>query len=265
MIKKHLLYSITYIIATFALTGCHSNEKVLKVAATPVPHSDLLERIKADLENEGIHLKIVEVDDYNLPNRLLYEKQVDANFFQHGPYLNEQNSRFGYNLKCLAAVHIEPLGIYSQKIASIEDLKDGAVVGIPSDPTNEARALALLAELGLIKLKPKSDTNLATVYDIAENPKHLKIEEIDAAFLPRSLKDVDVAVIPANFALQAHLSPEKDALALESTNSPYANVVVVRNEDLNREDLQLLKNALNSEKMRQYIIEKYKGAIIPAF
>jgi D-methionine transport system substrate-binding protein len=259
------LVALTGLTSLLSFAGCQTHEKTLKVAATPVPHADLLEAVKPELEKEGINLKIVEVDDYNLPNRLLYEKQVDANFFQHRPFLDEQNQRFGYNLKLLVAVHIEPLGIYSQKIKSLDLLKEGAIVAIPSDPTNEARALSLLQEAGLIELKSNFKGRFATVYDIEENPKNLKIEEVDAAFLPRALADVDLAVIPANFALQAHLNPTKDALALESSESPYANIVVVREGEENREDLQKLKAALTSEKMCEYILEKYKGVIVPAF
>ena len=251
--------------ALLALTSCQTKERTIKVAASPVPHTDLLEAIRPELEDQGIKLKIVEVDDYNLPNRLLYEKQVDANFFQHMPYLEEQNKRFGYNLAPLASVHIEPLGIYSEKIKSLEDLEEGGVVAIPSDPTNEARALNLLSQVGLIKLKPSIDILTATIYDIGSNPKKLKIEEIDAAFLPRILPDVDLAVIPVNFALQANLNPQEDALVIEPNDSPYTNIVVVREEDLDREDLKKFKQVLQSEKMRTYIQEKYKGAIVPAF
>jgi D-methionine transport system substrate-binding protein len=265
MYKFFLFPFLCIALLVLSLTGCQSKGKTLKVAATPVPHAELLEVIKPDLEREGIHLKIVEVDDYNLPNRLLFEKQVDANFFQHLPFLEEQNRRFGYNLIPLVAVHIEPLGIYSRKITSLGALREGGVVAIPNDPTNESRALALLQEVGLIKLKSQPLNNLATVYDVEENPKHLKIEEIDAAFLPRALADVDLAVIPANFALQAHLEPTQDALALESSQSPYANIVAIRKGEENREEIQQLKQALTSEKLRSYILEKYKGAIAPAF
>lgn len=252
------------LLAIGALTGCH-REKTLTVAASPVPHAEILEAARPALEKQGINLKIVEVDDYNLPNRLLFEKQVDANFFQHKPYLEEQNRRFGYNLMPLVAVHIEPLGIYSHKITDLKNLKEGAVIGIPSDPTNEARALSLLADLGLIKLKPNIEGNLATIYDISENPKNLKIEEIDAAFLPRAIPDVDAAVIPVNYALQAHLNPVKDALALEPRDSPYANIVAVRKGEEEKEEFKKLKEALTSNEMRQFIDQKYHGAIIPAF
>lgn len=248
-----------------SLLGCHSENKVLKVAATPVPHAEILENIKSELASDGIELKIVEVDDYNLPNRLLYEKQVDANFFQHKPFLDEQNLRFNYKLQELTAVHIEPLGIYSQKVKALSDLRDRAIISIPNDPTNESRALLLLVEVGLIKLRPNLNMSQVTIQDIVENRKNIKIEEIDAAFLPRSLDDVDAAVIPANFALQSNLNPTKDALALEGADSPYSNIIAIRSEDADREDLQYLKKALTSEKMRKFIKEKYHGAITPAF
>lgn len=253
---------LTALVGILTLTGCATHEKTLKVAATPVPHAEILEAIKADLEKEGINLKIVEVDDYNLPNRLLYEKQVDANFFQHLPFLEEQNHRFGYHLQVLTAVHIEPLGIYSHKISDLEQLKEGAIIAIPSDPSNETRALNLLSELGLIKLKEGIHT---TIYDIIENPKRLKVEEIDSAFLCRALDDVDVAIIPANFALQVGLIPNKDALALESIDSPYANVVAIREGEEGREELQKLKEALHSPKLRQWILDRYQGVLAPSY
>jgi len=262
--KKFILAALVLGALGLFFTGCQNEKNTLKVAATSVPHADLLEIIKPELESRGIHLKIVEVDDYNLPNRLLFEGQVDANFFQHKPFLDEQNQRFNYHLKPLVAVHIEPLGLYSQIVSSIETLSEGSTIAIPCDPTNEARALVLLQEVGLIKLKSCSDNQLATVYDIEENAKHLKIEEVDAAFLPRALADVDLAVIPANFALQAHLEPVKDALVLESSNSPYANLIVIRETDEEREDLHKLKEVLTSDKMRKTILEKYKGSILPA-
>jgi len=248
-----------WLLALLFLCGCGPSEKTLKVAATPVPHADLLEIIKPDLEKEGIYLQIIEVDDYHLPNRLLFEKQVDANFFQHLPYLEEQNRQFGYNLVPLTRVHIEPMGIYSKKLASLDEVSQGATVAIPSDPSNGVRALYLLADMELITLKP----NPRSPFDIEKNPKKLKIKEIDAPFLPRVLADVDLAVIPANFALQAKLNPLVDALALEEKESLYANIVVVREGELRSEKLQKLKEALHSEKLREHIYQVYKGAIVP--
>lgn len=253
-----------FIVSTIIFWGCGHQEKSLKVAASPVPHAELLNLIKSDLKEKGIHLKIIEIDDYNLPNRLLAERQVDANFFQHRPFLEEQEKEFGYKLTAYACVHIEPLGIYSKKIKSLADLPMGAVVAIPSDPTNEARSLELLSSQGLITLK-KDKNSLSTCLDILENPKKIRFHEVDAALTPRILPDVDLAVIPGNFALQAHLLPSQDALVLESgENSPYANLLVIREGEGDREDLRLLKEALTSEKIRTYLIENYRGALLPA-
>lgn len=257
--------SAFFLTVFLTLTACHSSDRTLKIASTPVPHADLLEQIKPELEKEGIELKIIEVDDYNLPNRLLYEKQVDANFFQHEAFLEEQNSRFGFNLVPLATVHLEPMGIYSQKLSSLDSLKEGSLVALPNDPTNEGRALKLLEESGLITLRPQTNILVATPLDIAENPKKLKFVEIDAPFLPRALRDVDIALIPANFALQSQLDPRKDALVLESHDSPYVNIIAVRGGEENQERFLALKRAANSEKLRRYIEEKYKGSILPAF
>lgn len=244
------------------LSGCQSDKNTLKVAATPVPHADLLRFIQPDLERQGIKLSIVEVDDYSLPNRLLAEKQVDANFFQHQPFLDEYNRQFKTHLVPLTAVHIEPMGIYSKKISSLEELPNGAVVAIPSDPTNSARSLQLLSEAKWITLKSGKNKALVTIFDIETNPKKLKIREVDAPFLPRALSDVDLAVIPANFAIEANLSPFRDALLLEE-GSDYANIVAIREGEESRDSLLKLKKALQGKKLHQYITETYKGAILP--
>lgn len=247
------------------LCSCGSSQKTLKIAASAVPHAEILECVKGDLRHQGVNLKIVEVDDYNLPNRMLAEKQVDANFFQHEPFLEEQMRLHGYPLVSFIAVHVEPLGIYSTKLKSLDEIKSGSLIAIPQDPTNEARALMLLADSGLIKLKANQERHLTTPLDIQDNPKNLHFLELDAPFLPRALEDVDFAVIPANFALQAKVAPKKDALVLESAHSPYANIVVVRKGEENREELKKLKEALTSDKVRRFIEEKFHGAVIPAF
>lgn len=246
------------------LAGCAKNEKTLKVAATAVPHAEMLNHIKGDLAEEGIDLKIIVVEDYQIPNRALADKEIDANFFQHIPFLLAQIDSFHYPIKTLAKVHIEPMGVYSRKVKKLSDLKEGAVIAIPNDPSNESRALALLNQHRLIETEIPNHLH-ATVLNIVKNPKKLKIEEIDAAMLPRTLKDVDAAVIPTNFALQADLSPLKDALVIEDSTSPYVNVIAVREGDAQSESLQKLKKAMTSEKMRAFILEKYKGAIVPAF
>lgn len=257
-----LMVAITFL-NLFACGKQSSSDHQLKVIATAVPHAEILEQIKPDLAAKGIDLQIIVVDDYNIPNRSLADGEVDANFFQHLPFLNMQNEEFGYRLQSLGAVHIEPMGIYSSKIKSLKDLKPASIVAIPNDPSNEARALELLEKAGLIKLN-RHDSN-TTVHNIVENPLRLKFSEIDSPLLPRTMDDVVLAVITTNFALQAGLSPQKDALALEDKDSLYANIVAIRNGDGDRENLKALKEALQSEKIREYILKTYHGAIIPAF
>lgn len=253
------------ICALFLLSSCSSTPKHgLKVAATPVPHAQMLEFIKPDLKAQGIELIVIVTDDYNMPNRALAYKEVDANFFQHIPFMEEQIKQFHYSIENLAKIEIEPMGIYSKKIDSLSKLKDNATIALPNDPTNEGRALLLLQSNGLIQLD--SSTNLqATILNIIHNPKNIHFIEVDAAMLPRSLGDVDAAVINTNFALEAKLSPTKDALALEDKNSPYANIIAIREGDKKRADIQALENTMTSEKMKAFILEKYKGAILPSF
>ncbi len=199
-----------------------------------------------------------------MPNRALADKDVDANFFQHIPFLDEQVKQFHYPIESLAKIEIEPIGIYSKKITSLEDLPEGGTIAVPNDPTNEGRALLLLEQEGIIRLDNPNNLQ-ATVLNIVQNPKKLKFIEVDAAMVPRSLQDVDAAAINTNYALQAGLVPTKDALVLESKDSPYANVIVIRTGDENRPDIQALKAAMTSDKMRTFILETYKGAVLPAF
>jgi D-methionine transport system substrate-binding protein len=224
----------------------------------------MLEQIKPDLEKQGIDLIIVVSDDYNIPNRALANNEVDANFFQHIPFLQEQVRHFNYPIKSLAAIEIEPMGIYSNKVRSISEIRDNSQIAVPNDPTNETRALLLLQNQGLIRLE--DDGNLqATILDIVDNPKNLKFIEVDAAMLPRTLEDVEAAVINTNYALEADLLPSEDALAVEDKDSPYANVIAVRIGDEDRPEIAALKTAMTSEKMRAFILEKYQGAVSPAF
>lgn len=257
--KRYKFLVLLFIGSIFALGGCDSQQQILKVAASPVPHAEMLMAIQPILKEKGIHLKIIEVEDYNLPNRLLAEKQVDANFFQHEPFLKEQEKAFGYKFSVVKHIHLEPLGIYSRKMSSLKDVPTGAVVAIPSDPTNEARALLLLEQEGLITLKNKNSM-FSTLLDIEENPKKLRFHEIDSALLPRVLPDVDLAVIQANFALQGHLEP-RQALALESACSPFSNVLVVRKEELKRPEIEALAEALTSDEMKHFLETRYQGAI----
>jgi len=236
----------------------------LKVGATPVPHSEILNFVKPQLEKEGIILEIIEFTDYVTPNLALNDGDLDANFFQHEPYMETFARERGIELYNAGNVHVEPLGLYSNKIVSIEELKDGATIAIPNDPTNGGRALILLDSKGIIKLKDDAGLE-ATERDIAENPKNLKFRPIDAAQLPRTLDDVDAAIINTNYALEAGLNPSRDALIIEGDDSPYANIITVRPEDKDNEAIKKLVKALQTEEVKKFIEEQYGGSIVPAF
>ena len=238
----------------------------IKIGASPVPHAEILTFIKDNLAAAaGLNLEIIEFTDYVQPNLALAEGNIDANFFQHVPYQDDFAKEHDLNLTAAVAVHIEPLGAYSKKIASVDELEDGAVVAIPNDATNSGRALRLLAANGLITLKADAPLN-ATVVDIAENPKNLQFSELEAAQLPRSLDDTALSVINGNYALEAGLSPSKDALFLESgVDNPYANVLTVVTGHETDPGIQILIKLLTSPEVKQFIEEKYQGAVIPAF
>ncbi|GMK39554.1 TonB-dependent receptor [Paenibacillus sp. CCS19] len=244
--------------------GKTAEEVTLKVGATPVPHAEILNEIKPLLKEQGVNLEIVEFNDYVQPNVQVYEKQIDANFFQHTPYLEQFNKDKGYDLVTVTGVHLEPLGAYSKKITKVDELKDGAKVAIPNDATNGGRALTLLEKNGFLKLKEGVGVN-ATVGDIVDNPKKLKITELEAATLPRVLDEVDMAIINTNYALEADLVPTKDALFLESKDSPYVNILVSRPDNKDSEAMQKLAKALNSDAVKTFIEQKYNGAVVPAF
>jgi D-methionine transport system substrate-binding protein len=247
-----------------AATGSTTEPVKLVVGASPVPHAEILKAIAPLLEAQGITLEIKEFTDYVQPNVQLSEKNLDANFFQHQPYLDDQNQKNGSDLVSVTAVHVEPFGAYSKKIKSIDELADGAKVAIPNDATNGGRALILLAKNGLISLK--DDTNItSTQADITENKKNLKIIELDAAMLGRQLDEVDLALINTNYALEANLVPTKDALFIEGTDSPYANILVARPDNKDSDAIKKLAAALNSPEAKAFIEEQYKGSIIPAF
>jgi D-methionine transport system substrate-binding protein len=257
---------LAYALLLCLLTGCVVSKPTalkLKVAATAVPHAALLEAVQGELREEGVDLEVVVTDDYNMPNRALVDREVDANFFQHLPFLEEQIRSFHYPILSIAPIEIEPMGLYSQKIAALADLPKGATLSIPHDPTNEGRALLLLEKLGLITLDHRHGLQ-ATILDIISNPQELLILEVDPALLPRTLPEVEASVINMNYALQAGLSSH-DALAMEAPDSPYVNVLVVRDEDAKRREILALRAALTSQKMRNFIIQTYHGAILPAF
>ena len=245
--------------------GGKTAESTIKIGATPVPHAEMLAEITPDLKEKGVTLEVIEFNDYVQPNIALNDKELDANFFQHEPYLRDfVNEHKEMKIKNAAGVHVEPMGIYSKKYTKLDEIPDGAKVSIPNDPTNGGRALLLLEKADLIKLKA-GVSETATVQDVVENPKNLVISEVEAAQLPRTLDDVDISVINTNFAMNADLNPVKDALFMEDKTSPYVNIIVVREGDENRPEIKALIETLHSEKIKKFIDEKYKGAIVPAF
>jgi D-methionine transport system substrate-binding protein len=255
---------ISLALAASAFAGAAVAGEKLVVAASPVPHAEILEHIKPALAKQGVDLEVKVFTDYVQPNVQLAEKRVDANFFQHKPYLDEFNKNKKTNLVPVVAVHVEPFGAYSTKVKSASQLPDGATVAIPNDPSNGARALLLLQNNGLIKLKDPSNL-LATSRDVVSNPKHLKFRELEAATLPRVLGQVDLALINTNYALEAKLNPTKDALFIEGKQSPYANLLVARPDNKNSAAMQKLARELNSADVKSFLASKYKGAIVPAF
>jgi D-methionine transport system substrate-binding protein len=244
--------------------GNAGKEITLKVGAAAVPHAEILEFIKPKLKEEGINLEIVTLDDEGQLNPALQEKQIDANYFQHVPYLDSIKEEKGYDFAVTAKVHVEPIGFYSGKLKSKEELPDGAKIGIPNNPSNEYRALILLQQQGLIKLKDGLTTYEATPKDIADNPHKFEFVEADAATLPRALPDLDGAVINTNVVLESGIDP-KSALFREDANSPYANVIVVRSGDENRDEIKKLDEALTSPDVKKFIEDKYGVAVVPAF
>ena len=236
--KKLLAVIATALFAVVALAGCGSStdtasseKTVLKVGATAVPHAEILEQIKPELAKEGVDLQIIEFNDYVQPNLALNDGELDA---------------------------------YSKKVKALDELKDGALVAIPNDPTNGGRALILMAKAGIITLKDNNDIK-ATVQDVVANPKNIQFQEVEAAQLPRVLDDVDAAVINTNYAMQAGFVPASDALIIEDSTSPYVNIVAVREGDQEKPAIQKLMKALKSEAVKKFIEEKYKGAVVPAF
>ena len=234
-------------VAAVAAFSAHAGD--LTVAATPVPHAEILEFVKPALAKEGVNLKVKVFTDYIQPNVQVAEKRLDANFFQHQPYLDEFNKAKGTHLVSVGAVHLEPLGAYSSKFKKLEDLPSGANVVIPNDATNGGRALLLLAKNGLITLKDPTNI-LSTIKDITGNDKKLKFRELEAATLPRVLTQVDLALINTNYALEAKLDPSKDALVIEGSDSPYVNILVTREDNKDADAVKKLVAALHTPEVK---------------
>ena len=265
--KKILSVFLILVLSLSVLAGCspkQSENNEIKIGVTPEPHSKLVNLILDDLKAEGINVTIVEFTDYVQPNLALASGDLDANFFQHGPYFEDFIQKENLDLVSLGNVHVEPMALYSDSFTSADDLKDGAKIGIPNDTVNGGRALLLLESNGLIKLKEGVGVE-ATENDIVENPNNFKITALEAAALPSTLQDLDAAVINGNYAIAAGLNPIKDGLLVEGKDSPYANLVAVRaGEEKEDKFIKLLK-ALQSDKVKQYILENYDGGVVPAF
>ena len=249
----------------FAAKKSKKNSKTITVGATPEPHAAILNLLVKDMKDRGYTLKVQEFTDYVTPNEAVESGDIDANFFQHIPYMNSFNEERNYHLVNVAAVHIEPIAVYSNKVKSISDLKAGATIAIPNDPTNEGRALLLLQSAGLIKVDEKAALT-ATPADITENPKKFKFHEIEAASLPRVLPDVDAAVINGNYAITAGLTAKKDGLFIEGADSPYVNVLTVKAGSENNPGIQTLVELIKSQKVKDYIEKTYPdGDVIAIF
>ncbi len=271
--KKIIAFALTAVLSAGVFAGCGNsssssdeNDKVtIKVGANITPHSEILEQAKPILAKEGIDLEIIQIEDSVTPNTGLAEGSLDANFFQHQPYLDDFNAENGTDLVSVGAVHYEPFGVYAGKTKSLADLPDGATVAVPNNTTNEARALLLLQQEGLLTLKDGVDIK-ATINDIASNPKNLQFKEIAPEQLVKALPDVDIAVINGNYAIEGGLKV-KDALAVESDQGvaakTYENILVVQKKDENNEAIKKLIEVLQSDEIRTFIENTYDGAVVP--
>lgn len=275
--KKGLLKAISLglaaVLSCGLLVGCGGNasagadDKTIKIGASPSPHAEILAQVEEAVAAQGYTLEVIEYNDYVIPNTAVDQGELDANFFQHKPYLDDFNANNGTDIVSVAAIHFEPLGIYSASVTEVSEIGEGALIGVPNDATNEARALLLLEANGLITLKEGAGVS-ATINDIESNPLNLEIKEIEAAQLPLSLLDLDAAVINGNYAISGGLKVS-DAIALEESTSiaadTYANIIAVKAGNENSEKVQVLINALKSDAVKAYIESTYAGAVVPVF
>ncbi|MGP1516084.1 MAG: MetQ/NlpA family ABC transporter substrate-binding protein [Ottowia sp.] len=266
MQKRFFLRRIAALAAAlaFAPLAAHAADPVIKVGVTAGPHAQIMEVVKAQAAKAGLDVQVVEFGDYVQPNAALASGDLQANSYQHKPYLDQQIKDRGYQFAIVANTVTFPIGLYSKKVKSLDELKEGATFGIPNDPTNGGRVLLLLQEKGLIKLKPDAGLK-ATPLDVVENPKKLRFKELDAAQLPRSLDDLDASAVNTNFAISAGLNPSRDAIAQESPNGPYVNILVVREQDKAQPWVAKLVAAYQSDAVRQYIASQFKGSVIAGF
>jgi len=247
-----------------ALTGqALANEKI-KIGVTPGAHEEVMEQVVKVAAKKGLDIEIISFSDYVIPNQALDDGDLQANSFQHKPYLDNQIKDRGYDLSVVGYNILTPMGIYSDKIKSLDELAEGAEVGIPNDPTNGGRALLVLQSEGLIKVDPAAGLSVSPL-DVIENPKNIKFVELDAAQLPRSLADLDASAINTNYALEAGLNPIKDSIAIEGNDSPYANVIVTRTQDKDAPWVKTLVESYHDDSIREFIETKYEGSVLPVF
>ncbi len=262
--RKLLLSSIALAVASAASGVALAQDKPLKIGVTAGPHAQIFEQVKKVAERDGLKIQVIEFSDYVQPNAALAAGDLDANSYQHKPYLDQQVQDRGYKFVSAGYTVNFPIGLYSKKVKSLKDLKDGARFGIPNDPTNGGRVLLVLEEQGLIKLRQGAGLK-ATPLDVVENPKKLRFVELDAAQLPRALDDLDASAVNTNYAIPAGLHPGKDAIAQENAKSPYVNLIAVRAEDKDKAWVGKLVKAYQSEEIRQFILTEFKGAVVPGF
>ena len=265
MYKRSLLQSaLALALAAGFVTGASAQDKPVKIGVTGGPHAQIFEQVKKVAEKDGLKIQIVEFSDYVQPNAALAAGDLDANSYQHKPYLDAQVADRGYKLVSVGYTVNFPIGLYSKKVKKLEDLKEGAKFGIPNDPTNGGRVLLVLQDKGLIKLRDGAGLK-ATPLDVVSNPKKLKFVELDAAQLPRSLDDLDASAINTNFAISAGLNPKTDAIAQESPDGPYVNLLVVREADKAKPWVAQLDKSYQSPEIRQFIDTQFKGSVLPGF
>lgn len=264
MNKRLIVQSLLALTAAAFLSPVLAQDKPLKIGVTAGPHAQILEQVKKLAAKEGLKLQIVEFSDYIQPNAALAAGDLDANSYQHKPFLDQQVKDRGYKIVNVGYTVNFPIGLYSKKVKRLAELKEGAKFGIPNDPTNGGRVLLVLQDQGLIKLKPGAGLK-ATPLDVAENPRKLKFVELDAAQLPRSLDDLDASAINTNYALQAGLQPGKDSIAQESAKSPYVNLIAVREQDKNQPWVAKFVKVYQSDEIRQFVQTQFKGAVVTGF
>lgn len=264
MSLKLILALVAALVVAACSRGVGGPAHTLRIAATAEPHAEILELIKPDLAAQGITLQVKVFNDYVQPNIQVDQKQLDLNYFQTLPYLDQFNRDHGTHLIPIVGVHIEPLGAYSRRYKTLAELPSGAVVAIPNEASNEGRALLLLQKSGLVTLARPTDP-LSTLKDVVANPKGIRIKELEGALLPRTLDQVDLALINTNYALNAKLEPTRDALIIEDSHSPYVNYLVGRADNKDNADVKALAAALTSPKVKAFIAAHYHGAVVAAF